>query len=162
GGDFTGKMAARLANWVAKQYRRGNTVVVPLAVRDGATPVGVLKLLPLRGMSAWAQRMLGVDDLVAFAWVGSGERLVAVDAGLLMEAGAKRARLDERLGTAGAGLPAPVRGRAAARQRAMQAAAEGWAQLPDAELGKGDAVKWDVWRLLGALLRADAPRLSHP
>ncbi|MHA6618479.1 preprotein translocase subunit SecA [Pseudonocardia sp. DLS-67] len=288
GGDLTGKMSAKLASWVAKQHRRGSTVVVTVAVRDAhGTVVGVLRLLPLRGMSAWAQRLLGVDDLVAFAWVGSGERLVAVDAELfaqiqhvqqviatarakhtyggragelqrmldgwvfdvfrhenvhfdhpgarhddavfdghrhvrhgrldravafaeyldrkmrfygatrnwgrsriagaralldrlaeisaalgsatpqerawlLGEARAKRARLDEVLGTTGAGPAAPVRGRAGGRQEAMQAAAEGWAQLPDAELGEGEAAAWEVWRLLGALLRAGAPRLSHP
>ena len=86
GGEFTGRMGAKLANWVAKQYRRGETVVVPVAVRDAhGAVVGVLRLYPVRGLSAWALRKLGVDDLVAFAWVGSGERLVAVDAELLAQ-----------------------------------------------------------------------------
>ena len=76
------------------------------------------------------------------------------------------AELDERLGRSPAVAPAPVRARAAARRQAMQTAVAGWARLPEARLGAGEAAKWDVWRLLGALWwgEGSAPglRQTHP
>jgi hypothetical protein len=223
GGELTGRQGATSARWLAKQYRRGETVVVPVAVRDArGAVVGVLHLFPVRGLSAWALRTFGVDDLVAFAWAGSGERLVAVDAELF----ARIQRVDEAiavardqdlhtqadglqrlldgwvldvfrhenvhfdhpdarhgdhvfdghrdvrhhlldqavdlavsvnqlLGRSPTSQPAPVRGRQAARQQAMQTAVEGWARLPEPRLGAGEAARWDVWRLLGALWYGD-------
>ncbi|MGH3587282.1 MAG: hypothetical protein ACRDQ0_13255, partial [Pseudonocardia sp.] len=79
-GDFTGAQVAKLARRLATQFRLGITSVIPVAVRDEhGVFVGWLRLLPVQGLTEWVARTLGITDLVAFAWVGSGERLVAVD-----------------------------------------------------------------------------------
>ncbi|WP_232665721.1 hypothetical protein [Pseudonocardia sp. TRM90224] len=290
GGDLAPRKGKRLAKWLSKLYRAGRTVVVPIAVRDEiGTVIGTMLLYPVRGLQAWVRKKLGIDDLVAFAWVGNGERLVAVDSGLLarivriveviaaareqnfhaladrlqrmldgwladlhrhenvhfehpdaahdehvfdghrdvrhelldqaaafaeyverriavraasklwntrrtgaandllrdlaaihdelaktttnkgkrmrlFSAAAKKIdELDRMLGRAAtSGAPAPrVRGRAAQRRAAVQAALDGWARLTDPRLGDGDAARWDVWRILGALWSGNGLSQTH-
>ena len=61
GGELTRSQGARLAKWLAGQFRGGRTIAGHVAVRDAnGNEVGVLQLLPVRGLAAWVARALGV------------------------------------------------------------------------------------------------------